>query len=168
MICNRDFSFFYWYMCTNCKVIYYGKTFHHLYIRVAEYMGISNLTGKCLKNVKQSPISDHLLQCNCAINFDDFSILATDYNKFKLLLRESLLIKWENPISGLSLKKTLHVWWLHAKSKFYCYGVQFWITCHDIMERNWILHWKLKISIKLNIGQKINGLEIMTLNREKI
>ena len=72
-----------------------------------------------------SPISDHPLQCNCAINFDDFSILATDYNKFKLLLRESLLIKCENPISGLLLKKTLHVWWLHAKLKFYCYGVRF-------------------------------------------
>ena len=56
-------------------------------------MGISDLTGKRLKIVKQSAISDHLLQCNWAINFDDFSILATDCNKFNLLLRESLLIK---------------------------------------------------------------------------
>ena len=38
-----------------------------------------------LKNVKQSAISDHLLHCNCAINFDDLSILATDCNKFKLI-----------------------------------------------------------------------------------
>ena len=59
--------------------------------------GISNLTGKLLKNVKQSAVSDYLLHCNCAINFDDVIILATDSNKFKLLLRESLFIKCEKP-----------------------------------------------------------------------
>ena len=56
----------------------------------------SNLTGKHLRNIKKSAIYDHLLQCNCAINFDGFSILAMDSNMFKLLLRESLLIKWTN------------------------------------------------------------------------
>ena len=56
------------------------------------------------KTLKQSAISDHLLQCNCAINFDDFSILATDYNKFKLLLRESLLIKRDKPILNRTIK----------------------------------------------------------------
>ena len=61
-------------------------------------MGISSLTAKRLKNVKQSTTSDHLLQCNCTINFGDFSILATDSNKLKLLLRESLLIQREKPI----------------------------------------------------------------------
>ena len=58
--------------CSNCKVTYFGKAFHHFYNRVAEYMGISSLTGKLLKNVKKSAISDHLLQCNCAINFDEY------------------------------------------------------------------------------------------------
>ena len=53
-------------------------------------MGISNLTGKRLKNVKQSAISELLLQCNCTISFDNFDILAAESNKFKLLLRESL------------------------------------------------------------------------------
>ena len=56
----------------------------------------SNLTGTHLRNIKKSVIYDHLLQCNCAINFDDFSILAMDSNMFKLLLRESLLLKWTN------------------------------------------------------------------------
>ena len=73
----------YRYTCSNCKVTYYGKTFRHFYTKAAEHMGISNLTGKRLKNVKQSAISDHLLQCNCAINFDEFSILATNCNRFK-------------------------------------------------------------------------------------
>ena len=72
------------------------------YIRAAEH--ISNLTVKRLKCVKQSVISAHLLQCNCAINFDDFTILATDCSKFKLLLRESLLIKREKPILNRTIK----------------------------------------------------------------
>ena len=92
-------------MCSNCKVSCSGKTFRHFYTRAAEHTGISNLTGKHLKIVKQSAISDHLLQCNCAINFDDFSILATDCNKFKLLLRESLLIKCEKTILNRSINR---------------------------------------------------------------
>ena len=56
-------------------------------------MGISNLTGKCLKSVKQSAVSDRLLKCNCLIDFDHSNILASDANKFRLLIKESLLIK---------------------------------------------------------------------------
>ena len=67
-------------------------------------MGISSLTGKCLKNVKQSAISDRLLQCNCAINVDDFGILVTESSQFKLLLRESLLIKRDKPILNRTIK----------------------------------------------------------------
>ena len=92
------------YTCSNCKVTYYGKTFRHFYTRAAEHMGISNLTGKRLKNVMQSAISDHLLQCNCTINFDDFDILAAESNKFKLLLSESLLIKRDKPILNRTIK----------------------------------------------------------------
>ena len=91
-------------MPSNCKVAYYGKTFRHFYTRAAEHMRISNLTGKRLKSVMQSAISDHLLQCNCTINFDDFDILATESNKFKLLLRESLLIKRDKPILSRTIK----------------------------------------------------------------
>ena len=67
-------------------------------------MGISNLTGKPLKNVKQSAISDHLLQCSCTINFDNFDIIAAESNKFKLLLKESLLIKRDKPILNTMIK----------------------------------------------------------------
>ena len=93
----------YHYTCSNWKVTYYGKIFCPFYTRAAEHMGISNLTGKRLKNVKQSAISDHLLQCNCAINFDDFSILATNCNKFKLLLKESLLMKRDKPVLNTAI-----------------------------------------------------------------
>ena len=94
----------YCYTCSKCKVTYYGKTFRHFYTRVAKHMVISNVTGKRLKNVKQSAISDHLLQCNCTINFDDFSILSKDCNKFKLLLMESLLKKRDKTIWNRTIK----------------------------------------------------------------
>ena len=94
----------YRYTCSNSKVTYYGKTFRHFYTRAAEHVWISNLTGKRLKNVKRSAVSDHLLQCNCAINFDDFSILATGFNKFKLLLRESLLMKRDKTILNRTIE----------------------------------------------------------------
>ena len=67
-------------------------------------MGISNLTGKRIKNVKLSAISDHLLHCNRRINFDDFDIIAAESDKFKLLLRESLLIKSDNAILNRRIK----------------------------------------------------------------
>ena len=60
-------------------------------------MGISNLAGKRLKCVKQSAVSDHLLECNCSIDFDHFDILASDANRFRLLIKESLLIKHDQP-----------------------------------------------------------------------
>ena len=30
-------------MCRNCNVTYYGKAYHHLFTRVVELMGVSNL-----------------------------------------------------------------------------------------------------------------------------
>ena len=60
-------------------------------------MSISNLTGKRTKNIKQSAVSDHILECNCSIGFDHFGILAPDRNNFRLLIKESLLIKHDQP-----------------------------------------------------------------------
>ena len=80
-------------MCSNCKITYSGKTYRHFLTRAAEHMGISNLTGIRLKCVKKSAVSDHLLEYNCSIDFDHFDILASDANIFRLLIKESLLIK---------------------------------------------------------------------------
>ena len=54
-------------------------------------MGISNLTGK------QLAVSDHLLKRNGSIDFDHFDILASTGNKFRLLIKESLLVKRDQP-----------------------------------------------------------------------
>ena len=47
----------------------------HLFTRAAEHIGISNLSGEPLKSVKQSEVSEHLLECTCSKNFDHFDIL---------------------------------------------------------------------------------------------
>ena len=59
-------------------------------------------------------------------------------------------------ISGLSLKKTQHMWLLHAKITFYYFIAFIAIILLCV------------ISIKLNIGKKITRLGVMTLNSEKI
>ena len=67
-------------------------------------MGVSKLTGKQLKNIKDSAVSDHLLQCNCIINFVHFDTLATDVIKSNLLLKEGLLIKCDHPVLNRTTK----------------------------------------------------------------
>ena len=51
-------------------------------------MGDTNITGKWLRNIKDSAISDHLLGCNCTIDFDHFDI---DVSMFNILV--NLVIK---------------------------------------------------------------------------
>ena len=63
-------------------------------------MGVCNFTGKQLKNIKDLAVSDHLLQRT--FDFDQFDILATDVSKFNLLVKESVLLKCDNPV----LKRT--------------------------------------------------------------
>ena len=67
-------------------------------------MSTSNLTGKRLKRVKQLAVSDHPLECNCSINFDHFDVLASDANKFRLLIKENLLIKRVQPQLNKTIK----------------------------------------------------------------
>ena len=90
--------------CSNCKVTYYGKTYCYFFTRAAEHMCFSILIGKCLKCVKKSAVYDHLLECNCSIDFDHFDILATGANKFRLLIKERLLIKRDQPQLNKTIK----------------------------------------------------------------
>ena len=53
---------------------------------------------------KQSAVSDHLLEYNCSIDFDHFDILASDANKFRLLIKESLLLERDQPQLNKTIK----------------------------------------------------------------
>ena len=55
-------------------------------------------------SLKQSAIPVHLFQCNYTINFDNIDILAANSKKFKLFLREKLLIKLRKPILSKTIK----------------------------------------------------------------
>ena len=54
--------------------------------------------------MKESAVSDHRLQCDCVIRFHDFDVLASDTNNFRLLIKESLLIKRDKPILDRTIK----------------------------------------------------------------
>ena len=62
-----------------------------------EHINVSNLTGKRLKNIKDSAVSHHLLQYKYTFNCD-FDILSIDASKCNLLGKESLLIEHDNPV----------------------------------------------------------------------
>ena len=59
---------------------------------MCKHLGISALTGKRVKGYDDSAIKEHFLLCNHTPDFEDFSILATNNNDFKVMLMESLLI----------------------------------------------------------------------------
>ena len=87
----------YKFSCGICNDTYYGQTERHLNVKAGEHIGLSPLTGKRVK-CKPSAISDHLLlhEQNDS-GFNDFTILCSEANSFKLALRESILIKRDSP-----------------------------------------------------------------------
>ena len=78
----------YKFQCGSCDATYYSKTKHHFKVRMCEHFGISALTGKRVKGDNDSAIKEHLLFCNHTPDFEDFSILTTNNNDFKVMLME--------------------------------------------------------------------------------
>ena len=56
---------------------------------MCEHLGVFALTGKRVKGDNDSAIKERLF-CNHSTGFDDFSILASSNNYFKVTLIESL------------------------------------------------------------------------------
>ena len=97
----------YRYMCSNCKVTYYRKTVSNFFTRAFEHMETSNQTEKRITNAKESAISDYLLQCDSRITFYDFDILGPHSNKFKLIVKENLLMKRDKQVLNRTTKSFL-------------------------------------------------------------
>ena len=55
------------------------------------------VTGKLVKNAKKSAIYDNILLQGHDASFEDFTILFKENKKFKLHLKESLLIISDKP-----------------------------------------------------------------------
>ena len=63
-------------------------------MQTPEHIGVSPLTGKCVKNNSQtSAVNDHMLFCKINVYPGDFSILAKSSFNFKLEIQESFSIK---------------------------------------------------------------------------
>ena len=87
----------YKFKCGGCNATYYGKTKCHFKVRMCEHLGVSALTGKRVKGDSDSAVKEHHLFCNHSSGFDDFSMLASNNNDFKITLMESLLINRDHP-----------------------------------------------------------------------
>ena len=64
---------------------------------MCEHLEISALTGKRVKDDDDSVAKEHLLFCHHTPDSEDFSILATNNNDFKVTVMESLLINRDHP-----------------------------------------------------------------------
>ena len=87
----------YKFECGSCNATYHDKTKRHFKARMWEPLGISAHTGKRVKGDYDSAIKEHLLFCNHAPDFENFSVLATNNNGFKLTSMISLLINRDHP-----------------------------------------------------------------------
>ena len=87
----------YKFQCGHGNATYYGKSKRHFKVRICEHLGISPITGKRVKGDDDSAIKGHLLFCNHAPGFEEFSILANSSYGFKVTLMESLLINRDRP-----------------------------------------------------------------------
>ena len=90
----------YQYERSGCNATYHGETKRHFNVQICKHLGISHLTGKNVKidNNKLTAIQEDLLCCNCFPCFEDFSIMTTESNGFKLKIMQSLLIACDKPI----------------------------------------------------------------------
>ena len=87
----------YKFTCGTCNGTYIGKTKRHQKTRFCEHLGVSALTGKPVKTVKTTAITEHRTTCPCASSFDSFKIIGGDSNNWHLLLKESLFIQRDTP-----------------------------------------------------------------------
>ena len=100
----------YEYTCGRCNLSYYGETERHLKVRPGEHIGISPLTLKKTKPSKESSIRGHLLKCDNNPSFDEFTILAHGNKKYLLEIKETFLIKRDQPVLNKNISSTtLHL-----------------------------------------------------------
>ena len=69
----------------------------NFFVRASEHLGMTPLTRKRVKNPKKSAIFDHIFLKGHDASSEDFAIFLKENNKFKLHLKESLLIKRDKP-----------------------------------------------------------------------
>ena len=102
------FTFIYKSKWGDCNATYYGKTKRHFKVTMCQHLGVSALAGKRVKGDNDSATKEHHLFRNHSSGFDNFSILASNNNNFKVTLMESLLINRDHP--PFNKKGTRYLW----------------------------------------------------------
>ena len=92
----------YKYTCANCNVCYIGCTWRFWEKRLEEHTHISALTGKPLNGTQVFAPLQHVKkeQCNPAgpiVSRESFEIIGHEKDRYLLQVKESLLIKKDNP-----------------------------------------------------------------------
>ena len=87
----------YKFNCNICNDIYHGKTKRHFKVRTFKHLVITPLTGKKVKNPKESALFDHIFHMLHNAGFDDFETLFNESNESRLLRSESILILRDDP-----------------------------------------------------------------------
>ena len=87
----------YKFSCGGCNSTYLGKSKRHYLVRVFEHLGMSLLTGKKYTfnsgNNNNTTVLNHINCNNCHATINNFRIIGSAKNDFKLCLKESLLIQ---------------------------------------------------------------------------
>ena len=94
----------YKFTCGTCNGTYIGKSKRHQKTRFCEHLGISALTGKPIKSVLPSAVSDHRKVCHSEASMESFSILGGDSNNWHLLIKESLFIQKFKPVLNANIQ----------------------------------------------------------------
>ena len=98
------------FKCNRCNAEYIGKTKRHYRTQISEHIGVSPLTGECVKNNSQtSAVHDHMLFCKTVVCPEDFSVLANSSCNFKLEIQESILNKLLKPTLNKNISSVRYI-----------------------------------------------------------
>ena len=104
----------YKFTCGTCNGTYIGKSKRHQKTRFCEHLGISALTGKPIKSVLPSAVSDHRKVCHSEASMESFSIISGDSNNWHLLIKERLFIQKFKPVLNANIQsvplKLFEIW----------------------------------------------------------
>ena len=101
----------YTFKCNRCNAEYIGKNKWHYKTRTSQHIGVSPLTGKCVKT-QTSALHDHMLFCKTVVCPEDFSILAKSSCNFKPEIQESILKKLWKPTLNKNISSVLlYLFW---------------------------------------------------------
>ena len=94
----------YKFTCSTCNGTYIGKTKRHFLVRAYEHLLLSYKTGKkyTFKESTATTVAKHLHHSNHTASIGDFKTIPKARNDFHTKIKESLLIKKDNPSLNIS------------------------------------------------------------------